>query len=176
MRSILVLTALLALPMVAHAESPEAPEEDELVIEGISLSRDIPCDGQNVGIYGAGNKINLTGDCGTVIVHGSTHEVRVEQAKEIMISGADHTVFADTTSSLLVETTGHVVTANMATDAGSAQVSVNGAEQTLNLSLSSETDISIEGTEQVVNYELTEGAPEPKINVGGIDNTVNRIQ
>lgn len=176
MRSILVLTALLALPMVAHAESPEVPEQDELVIEGISLSRDIPCDGRNVGIYGASNKINLTGDCATVLVHGSTHEVRVEQAKEIIISGADHTVFANATSSLLLETTGHVVTANMIANPAPAQVRVNGAEQTLNLTLSSETEIAIEGTEQVVNYELADSAPEPRINIGGIDNTVNRIQ
>jgi hypothetical protein len=174
MRSILSLAILLALPLAAHAQTAEAQQDDEVVIEGIGLSQTIPCEGRNIGIYGSGNKIGLTGDCGDVLVHGSTHEVSIETAKAVTISGADHTVFANTIAALSVETTGHVVTATLSGDP--AEVAVNGADQTLNLTLASATDISVGGTEQVVNWSLADGTPEPRIEIGGIDNAVNRIQ
>ncbi len=177
MRFALVLAAVLALPVLAHAQPTEAPEKDELVIEGIGLSRDIPCEGQNIGIYGADNDITLTGDCGSVIVHGSGHEVSLEEARELVVSGADHTVFAQSVTTLSVDTTGHTITATMAAGAPAtpAQVRVNGADQTLNLTLAAETHIAVEGTEQVINWSLAEGAPEPRIEAGGIDNAINRV-
>lgn len=177
MRSLFALVAILALPVSAQAQPTEVPEKDELVIEGIGLSRDIPCEGQNIGIYGAENEITLTGDCGTVIVHGSSHEVTLDQARELVVSGADHTIFADAVATLSVDTTGHVITAAMAAGAPAtpAQVRVNGAEQTLNLTLTAETHIAVEGTDQVINWSLAEGAPEPRVEIGGIDNAVNRV-
>lgn len=174
MRSILSLAILLALPLAAHAQTADAPEDEEVVIEGIGLSQTIPCEGRNIGIYGSGNKIGLTGDCGNVLVHGSTHEVSIETARAVTVSGADHTVLADTIAALSVETTGHVVTASLSGDP--AEVAVNGADQTLNLTLASPATIDIGGTEQVVNWSLAGDAPEPRIQIGGIDNAVNRVQ
>lgn len=175
MRYALPLAILLALPVAAQAQAPAVPAEDETVIEGIGLSQTIPCEGRNIGIYGSGNKIELTGACGNVLVHGSGHEVGIEQANALTVSGADNTVLAGTIAALSVDTTGHVVTATLSAYEALAQVLVNGADQTLNLTLASQADIDIGGTEQVVNWSLADGAPEPRIEIGGIDNAVNRI-
>lgn len=175
MRSVLALAVILALPHAAFAESAETPEQDEVVIEGVGLSRDIPCNGENIGIYGAQNHIELTGKCGRVIIHGDSHEVTLEQAGELALSGIGHTVFAESTGGLVVETTDHVVTATIASDASPASVIVNGADQTLNLTLASEAQIEIGGFNQVVNWSLAEGAPEPRINASGIGHSVNRV-
>lgn len=180
MRLVLPLALVLALPIAAHAqtseiEPTETHDTDEVIIEGVGLSRDIPCEGENIGVYGVGNQIHLTGACGKVIVHGDGHAVSVEKAIEILVSGADHTVNADWVSKLGVETAGHTVNATLSTDSASAQVHVDGAEQTLNLFLTSATDIDIEGTEQVVNWSLAGDAPEPHIDMSGIDNAANRI-
>lgn len=175
MRPILPLALLLALPLAAQAQSPQSPLEDEVVIEGIGVSQNIPCEGRDIGIYGSGNRIELSGVCGAIIVHGSDHEVRLGQATALTLSGANHTVFADAVAALTVETTGHTVTATMKGEGAPAMVHVNGADQTLNLTLAGQTEIDVGGTEQVVNWELVDGAPEPRIDVGGIDNAINRI-
>ncbi len=175
MRYLLPLAVLLALPMAAHAQTADAPAEDEVVIEGIGLAQNIPCEGRDIGIYGSGNKIDLTGTCGNVVVHGDSHQVSIEKAKALTLSGADHTVSAASIADLSVQTTGHVVTATLDGNGAPAKVQVNGAEQTLNLTLASETSIDIAGTDQVVNWSLADGVAEPKIEIGGIDNAVNRI-
>lgn len=176
MRPVLALAALLAFPLAAQAQSTEAPEKDELVIEGVGLSRDIPCEGQNIGIYGAENEIGLTGDCGTVIVHGSGHQVTLDQARELVVSGAGHVVSAGSVAALSVETAGHIINATLAANPGPAQVRVDGADHTLNLTLATEADIAVNGTKQVLNWSLAAGAPEPHIVAGGIDNAINRVQ
>ncbi|SMQ71185.1 Protein of unknown function [Devosia lucknowensis] len=175
MRFALPLALLLAMPVAAHAQTAETQDADEVVIEGVSLSRDIPCEGQNIGIYGADNRIHLTGNCGKVIVHGDGHEVSIEKAVELAVSGAGHVVNAGHLAKLVVDTAGNTVNATMASDGADAQVEIAGAEQVLNLDLASATDISINGTEQVLNWSLADGAPEPRIDMGGIDNAANRI-
>lgn len=167
---------LLALPLAAHAQSGDVVEKDEVVIEGIGLSRDVPCDGQSIGIYGADNSIHLTGDCADVVVHGDSHQVTIDQAKTLSITGADHTVNAESLAALSVDTSQSTVNATMNGHDSAAQVAVGGAEHTLNLTLASQTNIAVNGTEQVINWTLAENAPEPRIDVGGIDNAVNRVE
>ncbi|KQT46044.1 hypothetical protein ASG47_13995 [Devosia sp. Leaf420] len=176
MRLILSITLLAALPVAAFAQVSDTAKPEEVVIEGVGLTRTVPCDGLDVGIYGADNQIDLTGTCGQVVVHGDGHTVHVEDAATIAISGIGHTVNADKVSTLSIDTTENTVNATMDAADDAAKVSINGAEQTANLTLKSKTTIDVQGTEQVVNWDLGEGAPEPRIDIGGIDNAVNRME
>ena len=175
MRALISIAFLAAASASAYAQSSEATAPEEVVIEGVGLSRNVPCEGLDIGIYGAGNTIELTGDCGTVVVHGDGHTVSIEKAAAVTVSGIGHTVNADSLAALAIETTENVVTATMVSDAALAKVSVYGADQVANLTLASETAIDVGGTGQTINWELAEGAPEPRIDMGGIDNAVNRI-
>lgn len=181
MRALLPLALLLALPVAAHAQAsstdPAAAEKkDEIVIEGVGLSRDVSCDGKNIGIYGAENKINLTGDCGKVIVHGASHTVSVESARELVVSGSELTINADHVAKLTVDTANNTVNATVKSDADPSAVLATGAQQTLNLTLASATTIDIEGASIVVNWTAKDGAPDPTVNIGGINNAVNKVQ
>lgn len=166
---------LLSVCLLAAASSAALAQSDEVTVEGIGLSRSVPCDGRDVGIYGANNKIDLTGACGKVIVHGSSHVVTIESASALTVSGAEHTVTAAALGALSIQTTENTVNATMVSDGTPAIVEVNGADQVANLTLASATDISVGGTGQAINWSLADGAPEPKIDMGGIDNAVNRI-
>lgn len=175
MRLILSIALLAAAPVGVLAQSSEATAPEEVVIEGIGLSRTVPCNGLDVGVYGADNQIDLTGTCGKVVVHGASHTVHVENAAAIAISGTDHTVNAEKVATLSIGTAGNTVNATIASDATPATIAINGAEQTANLTLASQATIDIQGTGQVVNWSLSDGAPEPRIDIGGIDNTANRL-
>ena len=180
MRLVLPLALAMVLPIAAHAQAGDVEpvdthDTDEVIIDGAGLSRDIPCEGQNIGIYGAGNRVHLTGACGKIFVHGDSHVVIVDKAMAIDVSGADHVVDAGAVSKLGVDTAGHTINATLVSDSASAQVAVNGAEQTLNLVLASPTAIEINGTEQIVNWSLASDAPEPRIDMSGVDNAVNRV-
>lgn len=176
MRLSLPLAALLALTGAAYAQTTATPDKAEITIEGIGLTQELACDGQDVGIYGAGNHITLTDTCGMVTVHGDSHQVTLHNAFSLVVSGADHTVTADQLTDLSVQTSGHVVTATMVpATAPAATVQVNGADQTLNLTLAGRAVIAVDGTDQTVNWSLADGAPEPQITTGGIDNAVNRV-
>ncbi len=175
MRLILSIALLAALPASAFAQVSDTAKPEEVVIEGVGLTRTVPCDGLDVGVYGANNQIDLTGTCGQVVVHGDGHTVHVEDANTIAISGIGHTVNADKVATLSVDTTENTVNATIESADDQATVSINGAEQTANLTLKSKATIDVQGTEQVVNWELAEGAPEPRIDIGGIDNAVNRL-
>lgn len=176
MRFFVPLAALLALTGAAYAQTSEAPQRAEITIEGVGLTQSVACDGQDVGIYGSGNKVTLTDHCGMVTVHGDGHQVTLQNAFSLVVSGADHTVTADQLTDLSVETSGHVVTATMVpATAPAATVQVDGADQTLNLTLAGRTAIAVNGTQQTVNWSLAADAPEPQITTGGIDNAVNRV-
>jgi hypothetical protein len=176
MRILMSIALLAAVSASAHAQTTEATAPEEVVIEGVGLSRNVPCDGLDIGIYGADNTIELTGECGAVVVHGDGHTVTIDKAAALTVSGIGHTVNASSLAALAIETTENVVTATIASDSAPAQVSVNGADQTANLTLASQATIVVGGTGQTVNWELAEGAPEPRIDMGGIDNAVNRIE
>jgi len=175
MRILTSIAVLAAISTGAHAQA-EAPPSEETVIEGVGLSRAIPCNGLDIGIYGAGNNIDLTGDCGAVVVHGDGHTVSVEKAATLTVSGIGHTVNAASVANLAIETTDNVVNATIASASTPATVTVDGADQTANLILASQTTIAVGGTGQTINWELAGDAPEPQVELGGIDNAVNRIE
>ena len=173
MRVLLSAALLAAASTGAYAQTSEPAKVEETVIEGVGLSDTIPCEGRDIGVYGADNKINLTGTCGNVVVHGDGHTVSVDQAKQLSISGAGHTVTATSVATLIIETTENTVTATV--DGAPGSVTISGADQVVNLTLASETAIDVSGTLNTVNWDLAEGAPEPQVGLGGIDNAVNRI-
>ena len=175
MRLLLTAALFLAPALAAQAQTETPAAKDKVVIEGVGLSREIPCDGQSIGIYGADNTIHLTGICANVVVHGDGHTVTVQQAQSLAVSGAEHVVTADSLEALSVDTTENTVTATIKSDTASATVLLNGADQTLNLTIASETTIDVAGTGQVVNWSVAPGIAEPRINISGIDNAVNRV-
>ena len=58
-------------------------QAEPLNIEGIGLSRDVSCKGQDVNISGNANVIHLKGDCGAVLVYGSEHKVTLDTARSV---------------------------------------------------------------------------------------------
>ena len=173
MRVLLSAALLAAAYTGAYAQSSEPAKVEETVIEGVGLSDTIPCEGRDIGVYGADNKINLTGACGNVVVHGDGHTVSVDQAKQLSISGAGHTVTATSVATLIIETTENTVTATVDGEPGS--VTISGADQVANLTLESAAKIAVSGTQQTVNWSLAADAPEPTVDIDGIDNAVNRV-
>ncbi len=175
MRVLLSIAILAACPLGALAQTAVVAAPEEVAIEGVGLSQDVPCEGRAVGIYGADNRITLTGSCGRVVVHGDGHNVTIENAAALAVSGIGHTVLAEKLGALAIETTDNTVTATMASTDGSADITVSGADQVANLTLESAAKIAVSGTQQTVNWSIVAGTPEPTVDIDGIDNAVNRI-
>jgi len=91
-----MLAAGLLLAAAAHAQPIE--------LDGIELSRDVPCLGKDVNISGNANKISLTGDCGVVQVYGTDHEISLEKASALEVSGIGNSVTAKSVDRLTVDT------------------------------------------------------------------------
>lgn len=160
-------SAILVLALL----STSAAVAEELAIEGVNIERSVACNGQDVGIYGSGNTIDLTGDCGAVIVHGDSHTVTFETAAGVTISGTDHTVSGGNAGALSVETTGHTVTATIAGSAHSA-VTVDGTDQTVDLTFAGPSTLTVGGADHKVRWTLAGDASAPKVEITGANNSV----
>ncbi|MBD9398502.1 DUF3060 domain-containing protein [Pseudomonas sp. PDM11] len=156
------LLAGMALTALAQAEP--------LNIEGIGLSRDVSCKGQDVNISGNANVIHLKGDCGAVEVSGSEHKVTLDTAKSLSVSGAEHEVVAERVNGLSVDTTDNQVRATVAGGEQPALVEVTGADQTLDLQFEGAVKLDVGGTNQQVRWR----GEEPEVQMSGIDNRVER--
>ncbi|MFC3691634.1 DUF3060 domain-containing protein [Chenggangzhangella methanolivorans] len=162
------LALALAIPASALAEP--------LKIEGVGISREVPCGGEDVGIYGAENKIELTGACGKVIVYGSAHEVTFEAAKEMLVSGVGHKVRGGETGALGVDVTQNEVAATIKPTEGSARVEIAGAQQKVTLILAGASTLQVNGADNAVEWKTADGAPKPKISSMGAANTVKQAK
>lgn len=156
------LLAAMALASLAHAEP--------LNIEGIGLSRDVSCRGQDVNITGNANVIELSGDCGAVLVYGSQHKVTLDTARSLSVSGAEHEVVAKRVNALSVDTTDNQVRATVAGGEQPAVVEVTGADQVLDLQFDGPVKLDVSGSEQQVRWR----GDEPEVQMSGIDNKVER--
>lgn len=145
-------------------------QAEPLTIEGIGLSRDIACKGQDVNITGHTNTIELTGDCGAVLVYGSEHKVTLQTARSLTVSGAEHEVVAERVNGLDVATTDNHVRATVAAGEQPARVKVQGAEHELDLQFDGEATLEVSGTDQQVRWS----GDEPAVHMSGIDNRVER--
>lgn len=165
--------ALFAFALVASGPAPAA---EALKIEGVGISREVPCDGENVGIYGAENRIELTGACGKVIVYGSGHEVAFETATEMLVSGVGHKVRGGQTGALGVDVTQNEVEATIKPKEGSAKVEVAGAQQKVKLVFAGASTLQVNGADNAVEWKTADGCPKPKISSMGAANTVKQAK
>ncbi|GLX15744.1 hypothetical protein Pstr01_39830 [Pseudomonas straminea] len=156
------LLAGMALTALAQAEP--------LNIEGIGLSRDISCKGQDVNISGNANVIHLKGDCGAVEVSGSEHKVTLGTAKSLSVSGAEHEVVAERVNALSVDTLNNQVRTAVVAGEQSTPITVAGTGQKLDLRLEGETRLDVSGIEQQVRWS----SDEPQVQLSGADNKVER--
>ncbi|SDI65403.1 Protein of unknown function [Pseudomonas flavescens] len=145
-------------------------QAEPLNIEGIGLSRDISCKGQDVNISGNANVIHLTGECGAVLVYGSEHKVTLDTAKSLTVSGAEHKVVAERVNALSVDTSNNQVRTAIIAGEQPAVVTVEGAEHELDLQFEGQAKLNVTGVSQQVRWS----GDEPEVQLGGIDNKVER--
>lgn len=156
------LLAGMALTALAQAEP--------LNIEGIGLSRDVSCKGQDVNISGNANVIHLKGDCGAVEVSGSEHKVTLDTAKSLSVSGAEHEVVAERVNALSVDTLNNQVRTAVVAGEQPTPITVSGTGHKLDLRLEGETRLDVSGIEQQVRWS----GDEPQVQLSGADNRVER--
>ncbi|WP_019906215.1 DUF3060 domain-containing protein [Methylobacterium sp. 77] len=164
---------LLTIGVVALAYASPAQAE-ELLVEGVGLSRDVDCGGRDVGVYGAENAIALTGDCKQIVVHGSTHTVSFEKATALAISGANHKVTGGTVQQLTVAVSGNTVTATMGGVGVPGKLEMTGAGNRADLILAGPAAFSVSGADHVVEWSRKDGVPNPEVNAMGVKNTIRR--
>lgn len=157
-----MLVASLLMAGVAHAQPIE--------LDGIGLSRGVPCLGKDVNISGNANKINLTGKCGAVEVYGSDHEVSLETATSLEVSGVDNRVTANSVGRLLVDTNKNYVQTGVAGNGQAAIVEVSGAEHELDLELKGPAQITLDG----IDNRLKWSGDEPTFSTSGVGHQINR--
>lgn len=63
-------------------------------LDGTGGSVTASCDARDVTISGSGLRIQLSGACGDVAVHGSKHQISLGQVRVLSISGHDNRVSA----------------------------------------------------------------------------------
>ena len=119
-----MLAAGLLLAAAAHAQPIE--------LDGIELSRDVPCLGKDVAISGNANKISLTGDCGVVQVYGTDHEISLEKASALEVSGIGNSVTAKSVDRLTVDTNKNQIRTTILGRGQTAIVEVLGADTSWN--------------------------------------------
>jgi len=163
-------TALFALslawPALVHAA--------EVTVEGVNLERTVPCNGQDVGIYGSGNSIELTGDCGAIIVHGNGNSVTFENGASLTITGIDHAVQKGIVGALIVDGKGNIIDVSVENEGEGARVVISGAEHDVTLNLVSAADLVVNGLKHRVRWAILDDVPEPNIQIAGFDSTVEK--
>lgn len=162
MRKMLLFAGLLAASTVQAAS---------LDIDGIGVSREVPCQGQDVDITGNANQIRLTGPCGRVRVHGSQHQVSLDTAAALEVSGIDNQVRAGAVAQLSVQTSGNDIQATLLA-AGNTQaaVEVTGANQVLELTFTGPAKVELSGAE----HRFTWAGDEPLFEISGVDHRIER--
>ncbi|MCQ4298005.1 DUF3060 domain-containing protein [Pseudomonas stutzeri] len=160
--SVAMLVASLLLAGAAHAQPIE--------LDGIELSRDVPCLGKDVNISGHANKISLTGNCGAVEVYGTDHEVSLETASALEVSGINNTVTATSVGRLEVDTSQNRVRTAILGHGQTAIVEVSGAEHELELVFDGPAQLSLDG----IDNRLKWGGDEPALSSSGIGHKIDR--
>lgn len=160
--------------LVLAVLSPALALAAELTVEGSGLERSVPCNAQDVGIYGAGNTIELTGACGAIVVHGNGNSVKFEEGASLTITGIAHTVLGGAVVALVVESKGNTVAATVGNDEEAATVVVGGAEHDVTLTLASAADLVVSGLKHHVRWTALDDAPDPDIRIAGFGSTVEK--
>lgn len=143
-------------------------------MEGVRMSRDFACDGQDVVVSGQGNMVELKGPCGMVKVIGVGHKVTFDDAQGLIVSGMSNATTGGVVASLSVEVTQNVVKATLKPVEGSAEVAISGADQKVDLVVAGPTKVTVEGSANVLSWTSEAGVKAPTISTSGIDNHVTR--
>lgn len=157
--STFALTALTAAPAFA----------EDIVIEGVQLSRDFECSGQNVVIAGQGNTIALTGECGAVQVIGADHKVTFETAQALQVNGASIAATGGKVGALAVDVAGNHVKATVASTDAPAEVRIFGAEQKSELTFAGAAKVTVGGASNELVWSTDSGVKPPSISTVGVD-------
>ncbi|AGA84679.1 DUF3060 domain-containing protein [Stutzerimonas stutzeri] len=157
-----MLVVSLLLAGAAHAQPIE--------LDGIQLSRDVPCLGKDVNISGSANKISLTGECGVVQVYGTEHEVSLATASALEVSGIDNSVTATAVGRLLVDTNQNRIRTKVVGHGQTAIVEVSGGEHELELEFDGPAQISLDG----IDNKLKWSGDEPALSTSGIGHQIDR--
>ncbi|MWK59126.1 DUF3060 domain-containing protein [Pseudomonas otitidis] len=157
--------ALLALTLASLAQA------EPVSIDGVGLTRDVPCQGQDVEITGSANHIRLTGTCGAVTVYGSDHQVSLEQGGALSVSGIQNQVTAGRVERLEVDTAKNRVQAALEGRAPNhAQLEVSGADHILELVFKGPAVVNLSGADNQLRWS----GSEPLMTVQGVDNRIER--
>ncbi len=170
----MLLLLAFGAPALAQDTPAQADRKPDVVVEGYAISRDIPCNGASVGIYGARNMVNLTGACASVVIHGQGHVVTFQKAGDIAITGPDHKVTGAEATGLAVTSTRNHVDMGIRPSGDEALVDVTGANQALKLVFAGPVRMDISGVDNEVRWSLRDSAPEPKISVMGVQNRITQ--
>ena len=158
-------SALLALTLAPLAQA------EPVSIDGVGLTRDVPCQGQDVEITGSANHIRLTGTCGAVTVYGSDHQVSLEQGGALSVSGIQNQVTAGRVERLEVDTAKNRVQAALEGRAPNhAQLEVSGADHNLELVFKGPAVVNLSGADNQLRWS----GSEPLMTVQGVDNRIER--
>ena len=149
---------------------------NEQTIEGVGLGREMTCNSDDVGIYGAKNNIKLKGECNHVTIHGASHNVTFENARKLSISGTDNTVSGGATQNLIVEVSNNQITATLKGGTGPSILEVFGVANIVNVKVDGPSQFDVSGAKHRVNWSLADGSIEPEISISGADNNVTKAE
>ena len=166
LKHVVAVAAFVIVPAAAFA--------DEITVEGVQMSRDFACDGQDVIIAGQGNTVELTGRCGDVKVVGADHEVRFDEAKSLAVNGTSIKATGGETAALLVELHKNKVQAKLKSDGAPAEVSVSGVDQNVSLTVGSAAKIAVQGSQNELTWTAENGVKPPAISTSGIGNKISK--
>ncbi|WP_317177418.1 DUF3060 domain-containing protein [Pectobacterium sp. HCp5_1] len=139
-------------------------------LEGIGLTRDIPCNGNNVNISGNGNNIVLTGKCATISVAGSEHNITFDTATSLIVTGAEIAATGQSTGDLTVAAYKNTIRTHIFSEDKPAKVNVTGTEHHLDLDFKGPAIVSFNG----ISNRLSWGGTEPKLSSSGANNVIKQ--
>ena len=166
LKHVVVATLFAIVPAGAFAE--------EITVEGVQMSRDFACEGQDVVIAGQGNTVELTGRCGDIKVVGADHKVRFDEAKSLAVSGMSIKATGGETGALLVELHKNTVQAKLKSDGAPADASVSGADQNVSLTVGSAAKFDVQGSMNALSWTAETGVKAPAISTSGIGNKISK--
>ncbi|KGA25909.1 DUF3060 domain-containing protein [Pectobacterium brasiliense] len=139
-------------------------------LEGIGLTRDIPCNGNDVNISGNGNNIVLTGKCATISVAGSEHNITFDTATSLTVTGAEIAATGQSTGDLTVAAYKNTIRTHIFAEDKPAKVNVTGTEHHLDLDFKGPAVVSFNG----ISNRLSWGGTEPKLSSSGANNVIKQ--
>ncbi|KFX19584.1 DUF3060 domain-containing protein [Pectobacterium betavasculorum] len=139
-------------------------------LEGIGLTRDIPCNGNDVRISGNGNNIVLTGKCAAISIMGSEHNVTFDTTTSLTVTGSEIAVTGQSTGDLTVAAYKNTIRTHIIADDKPVKVNVTGTEHHLDFDFKGPAVVSFNG----ISNRLSWGGTEPRFSSSGANNVIKQ--